>query len=126
MARGSVQIEGLNRYLRELQGLGLQLDDLKGAFSQIARKGAALAARFAPKRTGALAASIRGNRAKNKAIVYAGRARVPYAGPINYGWQARGIAPAAYMQKADEAIAPDAPGLLVQEINDAIRRRGLG
>lgn len=126
MARGSVQIEGLNRYIRELQGLGLDLDDLKGAFAGIARKGALLAARFAPRRTGALAASIRGNRAKNKAIVYAGRARVPYAGPINYGWQARGIAPAAYMQKADEAIAPQAPGLLVQEINDAIRRRGLG
>lgn len=120
-----VRVEGLNKLTRDLQALGLDVDDLKGAFSSIAAEGAALAARYAPRRTGALAASIRGNKAKNKAVIAAGRARVPYAGPINYGWPKRHIAPSKFMQKADLEMQPKALALLEREINQAIQKRGL-
>lgn len=122
---GGVRIQGLNRMVRDLQALGLDVEDLKDAFAPIAAEGARLAAGFAPNRTGRLAASIRGNRAKAKAVVTAGRARVPYAGPINYGWRKRGIAPAMFMQKADEAMRPRALAELEQAINRKIRERGL-
>jgi hypothetical protein len=119
------KVEGLNKLVRDLQTLGIEIDDLKDSFSKIADKGARVAASFAPRKSGALAASVRGNRAKNKAVVAAGKAKVPYAGPINYGWQKRNIAPSHFMQKADEVLRPEALKLLEQEINRKIAERGL-
>jgi len=127
MADGAgFKVEGLSKLTRELQGLGLDVDDLKSAFGAIAKEGAELAARFAPHRSGALAGSIRGNRAKSKAVVSAGRGRaVPYAGPVNYGWPKRGIAPRGFMEKADQAMRPRALAELERAVNDKIKERGL-
>lgn len=119
------KVQGLSQVVRDLQRLGLEVEDLKEAFSSIADQGSRTAAMYAPRRTGALRASIRGNRAKSKAVVTAGRASVPYAGPINYGWPRRGIAASGFMQKADEQMRPHAIRLLEDEINRQIRRRGL-
>lgn len=127
MARGpsGVRVEGLNRVLRDLQRLGLDIDDLKDAFQKVADRGAQMASTFAPRKSGRLAADVRGNRAKSKAVVRVGRASVPYAGALNYGWPARNIAATNYLQKTDKAMQPIAVGLLEQEIDRAIRRRGL-
>lgn len=126
MARSTgFRVEGLTQVVRALQGLGLEVDDLKAAFSKIADEGARVASGFVRSRTGRLAGDVRGNRAKSKAVVTAGRASVPYAGPINYGWPARNIAPQAFMQKADEQMQPKALRLLEDEINSQIRRKGL-
>lgn len=120
------KVTGLTKVTRDLEALGLEVDDLKDAFSEIAAEGAEVAAGFAPKRSGALAASIRGNRAKSKAVVIAGGKRnAPYAGPINYGWPKRGIAPSLFMQKADEAMRPKALDALEAAINQKIRSKGL-
>jgi hypothetical protein len=97
----------------------------KDAFSEIASEGAEKAAEFAPKRTGRLASDIRGNRAKGKAVVTAGRASVPYAGPINYGWPARNIVGSGFMQKASEAMEPIAVQRLEEEINRIIEEKDL-
>lgn len=121
-----VRVEGLTRLVRELEGLGLEVDDLKDVFADIASQGAERAAAYAPQKSGALAGSVRGNRAKSKAVVRAGRASVPYAGAINYGWPRRGIAPSGFMQKADEEMRPRALAMLEDGIRSAIRRRGLG
>ena len=125
MPDGGVRVEGLNAAVKALAEIGLDLDDIKDAFSEIAAEGARLAGSFAPVRTGALAGSVRGNRAKSKAVVMAGRARVPYAGAINYGWPARGIAGSSFMQRADEAMRPKALAELDAAINRKIRERGL-
>lgn len=122
---GGVRVEGLNRLVRDLQALGLDVEDLKEIFSEIANEGARLASTFAPKRTGALAASVRGNRSKNKAVVAAGRARVPYAGPINYGWPRRNIAASLFMQRADEVMRTRAVEMLDDGVKRKIRERGL-
>lgn len=123
--RAGFQVQGLNQVVRDLQSLGLEVEDLRAAFSEIAAQGARVASLYAPRRTGRLAGDVRGNRAKSKAVVTAGRASVPYAGPINYGWAARGIAPSGFMQKADQQMQPVAIQRLEQEINRQIRRRGL-
>lgn len=128
MARNTavgIRIDGLTAVVRSLLAMGLEVEDLKGAFSEIARFGQVEAARFAPKRTGRLAGNIRGNRARNKAVVSAGGVAVPYAGPINYGWRAHGIEPAGFMQKADQTVEPYALKRLEQDINNSIRRHGL-
>lgn len=126
MARSSgLYVTGLSGVVRALLELGLEVEDLKDAFSSIADEAASKAASFAPKRTGRLAGDIRGNRAKSKAVVTAGRASVPYAGPINYGWARHGIEPNGFMQKTDEVMQPVAIRRLEEEINRQIARRGL-
>jgi hypothetical protein len=105
--------------------MGAEVDDLKDAFSQIAATAAQKAANFAPKRSGRLAADVRGNRAQSKAVVTAGRSSISYAGPINYGWRARNIAPSGFMQKADQEMQPIALQMLEREIDSLIRKKGL-
>lgn len=124
MASG-VRVEGLNKLIRDLVALGVEVDDLKDAFSAISREASDAASSFAPKRTGRLAGTIRGNRAKNKAVVSAGRASVRYAGAINYGWPKRNIPASSFMQKADEAMRERTLVLIEQGLDEAIRRRGL-
>jgi hypothetical protein len=126
VAGGGVQVEGLSRKVRDLQRLGLEVDDLKDAFSSIASEGAERVESYTPVgETGNLASTVRGNRAKSKAVVRAGNAATPYAGPINYGWPSRGIEAAEYMQKGDQEMQPIAVQRLEQEIEHQIRRRGL-
>lgn len=125
MAFAAVKVTGLNRLTRDLELLGLDVSDLKAAFGSIASKAARLAAEFAPKVTGTLAGDVRGNRARNKAVVISGRVAVPYAGPINYGWPARGIVGAFYMQQASDEMVPEALELLEAEIDAQIVKRGL-
>lgn len=122
---GGVRVSGLTAVTRALLELGLEVDDLKDAFSGIADEGARLAAGFAPKRTGTLAGDVRGNRARSKAVIAAGRVSVPYAGAINYGWRAHNIEPNGFMQRADRVLQPYSIKRLEREINEQIQRRGL-
>lgn len=125
-ASGGIRVEGLNQLIRALNLTAHEVDDLKDAFQELSQEGARAAAAFAPKRSGALAGSIRGNRAKNKAVISAGRGgSVPYAGPINYGWAKRNIRANGFMQRADEQLKPKAVTVLKREIDKLIARRGL-
>ena len=125
MSSGGVRISGLTSVVRNLIALGVEVDDLKDAFSSIADTGARLAASYAPRQSGALAGDIRGNRARSKAVITAGRVSVPYAGPINYGWRAHNITGAGFMQRADKVMQPLALRKLEQSINRQIAIRGL-
>ena len=124
-AYGGIKVTGLNQVVRGLIAVGVEVDDLKDAFSAVASRGARVAALFAPKLTGKLAGDVRGNRARSKAVITAGRASVPYAGPINYGWAKHNITPSGFMQKADKVLQPYAVRQLQNGINLAIRKRGL-
>lgn len=123
--RVGFQVEGLNEYVRDMQRLGVEVDDLKDAFAKIADEGARIASSFAPQVSGRLAADVRGNRAKSKAVITAGRSSVPYAGAINYGWPKRGIDASNFMQRADQTMQPRALQALEDEINQKIREKGL-
>lgn len=125
VAGGTVKVEGLNKTLTALQRFGVEAQDLKDTMSEISAEGARLASSFAPKRSGNLASTVRGNKAKAKAIVIAGRARVPYAGAINYGWPKRGIKPSLFMQRADAALAPRAVQMLEAGLDKAVKKVGL-
>lgn len=125
VSAGRVQVQGLNETLSALQRFGVEVADLKDVMAEIAAEGARLASSFAPKRSGRLQASVRGNKAKAKAIVIAGKARVPYAGAINYGWPARGIRAALFLQRADAQLAPRAVDMLEAGIDRLITKEGL-
>ena len=123
---GEGSVQGLRQVVKDLLEIGVDLEDLKDAMADVAKAATDVAQAAAPTRSGALRASIRGNRAKGKAVVTAGRARVPYAGAINYGWPKRGIRPAHFMQKADEVVGPKAVQMLEESINKIIESKGLG
>lgn len=124
MADGT-RVSGLKETLRGLRQLGLDVDDFKESFGSVASTGAALAASFVNSRTGKLAGTLRGSRAKNKAVVSAGRSSVRWAGPQNYGWPRRNIKAQKFMQRADERLGPRVVGLLEDELSEKIKRRGL-
>lgn len=65
------------------------MSDLKDANAQAAATAAAGAE--APQLTGALAGSIRSTGTKTAGIIRAGRAAIPYAGPIHWGWPKHNI-----------------------------------
>ena len=118
-------VSGLRETVKKLEEFEVEVDDLKDVMAQIATLATEAAAQHAPSRSGKLRASIRGNRAKGKAVVTAGRATVRYAGAINYGWAKRHIKPAGFMQTADKEIGPKALELYEQGINNLIAKKGL-
>lgn len=114
-ARGAgvgFEIDGLNKLRRAV----VKLDDAaKQDFKQAGYMAAVVvveeAKRLVPYRTGALADSIRAGKVVSGGKVYAGRARVPYAGPIHFGWANRNIRPNPFLY--------DAADKRVSEVMDA-------
>ena len=87
----TVVVHGARELARTLKEFGDGLDDLKDANQAVSAMVAREAASRAPRRTGRLAGSVRGSRQQAKAVVMVGSAKVPYAGPIHWGWPKRGI-----------------------------------
>lgn len=119
-----VAVDGLRELVRDLVKAGVDVEDLKDVTAEVAKVGAYVAANLAPSRSGALARTVRGNRAKGKAIVTAGRARVRYAGAINYGWPARNIRPARFLQKTDTVMEKRAPEIFEKGIAKIFEKYG--
>ena len=104
MSQGAtVTVEGLNRFVSTLKRAGVDLDDMKEANAKVGNIVAGAAESRAPRRSGKLAASIRSARQARRARVVAGRASVPYAGPIHWGWPARNITAQPFLTEAARA-----------------------
>ena len=103
MPQPQVKVHGLARLARTLKAFGQGLDDLKDANQKAAQVVADEARSRAPKKSGALAGSIRAGRLQNRAQVRVGSAKVPYAGPIHWGWPARNIAENTFVTSAAAA-----------------------
>lgn len=109
----------------KFKALGFKARDLERAFRAIGGEVKRDATNLAPKVSGLLAGNVRAGAAKTKATVYVGGARVPYAGPINFGWPARNIEAALFMQGAADNKADRAAETITNEINHLIRSVGL-
>lgn len=121
----AVHIQGLREMTRAMEKAGVDVGDLKEVMGGIADEASRTMQRFVPVRKGNLRGSIRGNKAKGKAIVTAGKAKVQYAGPIQYGWRARGIRPAHYVERTDAVMDTRAPEMLEQGWAKIAERHGL-
>lgn len=100
MANFTVKVKGLNEVSRSLKQYEGAADDLKEANAAIGSKVASTAVATLPKKTGALASTIKANRAVSRVQIKAGGARVPYAGVIEYGWPERNIEAQPYLRRA--------------------------
>jgi hypothetical protein len=96
----TIKINGLREVIRSFNQYEGAVDDLKEANANISQKVAQDAVAIAPKRSGNLARSVKGNRAKEKVQIKAGGRGVPYAGVIEYGWPARNIESQSYLRRA--------------------------
>lgn len=95
-----VEITGLRSALRDMQRMGVEAEDLRGLMAGIGELVAGAARPRARRASGRMAASIRPGRNKNRALVRAGGASVPYAGVQHYGWARRNISPNPYLTDA--------------------------
>jgi hypothetical protein len=98
----TARVEGIDRLVRTLKRAGVDISELKEAHMRAARLVASAASSRAPRRTGHLAGNVRTGRSPRHARVLAGSARVPYAGPIHWGWPARRIAAQPFISEAAE------------------------
>lgn len=123
MASG-IYVKGLRETVRSMERFGVEAEDLKAAFIKIGSDVASEAQALAPKQSGALAASIRPSKTKNKSVIRAGSARVPYAGVLEYGGY-HNIEPHNFMRGAIENKQADTVRTLDDEFGRLIRRLDL-
>jgi hypothetical protein len=116
----ALRVEGGKTLRRTLKEAGIGLADLKDAHAQVAQLVVRAAEPAAPHRTGALAATMRGSGQAGAAVVRAGRASVPYAGPIHWGWPARHIKAQPWIYDAAQASAEQWTGLYLAALEKII------
>lgn len=120
----------LRRFDAELTGKGMKRTHL-AAGDLVARRAKAIA----PRRSGRLAGDIRVKATTTKADVVVGRASIPYAGPIHFGWNRspqpdRGIwggpiRANPFLFKAIESEAEPVIAAYEDGLNDILRSLGL-
>lgn len=118
----TLQIEGLATLVRTLKKAGVDISELKDAHRRAGEIVAHEAALRAPRRTGKLAGSIRAAKQVRRARVQAGGARVPYAGPIHWGWPSRGIAPQPFLTDAAQATESRWTAQYVKDVEAALSK----
>lgn len=124
MATTGVQIEGLRETVRTLEKYGVEASDLKAAFQRIGNLVVNEAKVLAPVMTGRLAGSIKPSNTKNKSIVRAGGAGIPYAGVIHYGGY-HNIQPHPFLTTALERQQTAAVRAVEEELHGLIRKLDL-
>lgn len=128
--KAAVEIEGLRQVVRNLERLGVESKDLKGAFQRVGAKAEQHGQATAPRASGDLAASVRQSKRKNSVYIYAGRNRThrnrwsPYAGVIHFGWGKRGIEPQPWLYNTVRVWGAWAAKQVEVEMQRLIQRKG--
>lgn len=124
MPKAQLEVRGARRLRATLRAAGDDLSDLRDVHRSVA--GLVAGATAPPRRTGRLAATVRPAGTKTAAVVRAGFATVPYAGPIHWGWPARGITAQPFLSDAATATEPAWQAVYFAELERIIANvRGL-
>ena len=105
MPAPAIRVDGareLRRAIKQAERVEL-IDELKKANREAADLVAYEAQTIVPVKSGRLLESIRASGTQAAGIVRAGRASIPYAGAIHFGWLAQGIEPNPYLYDAADA-----------------------
>lgn len=128
MAKPAIQVEGSRQLRRKFREIGDDMSDLRELHKRLADDVADTAKTKVPVRSGRLQRSIRGSGTKTAARVRAGNNRksgptsVPYAGPIHFGWGARGIRPQPFMYEALDDRRQQVIETYNRQVQEIIRR----
>ena len=96
-----IEVEGLKQLVKNLKAADAELvKELKAANKEAAEVVAVAARYLVPVKTGALKKSVRASGTQKAGSVRVGSARLPYAGPIHFGWPKRHIRPQPFIYEA--------------------------
>jgi hypothetical protein len=115
-----IRVEGLDELVRTMKRAGADIEELKDAHWRAANIVASRAQDLVPRRSGNLAGSIRPARQVRRARVQAGRASVPYAGPIHWGWAVRHIQPSLFMSRAAQQTEAEWTKAYFEDVQTAL------
>ncbi len=131
----TVEVQGMRQLRKKLSMLDDDFEDLKNIHADVAQIVADRASQLAPVRSGLLKETIRASGTKTAGRVRAGFARVPYAGPIHFGWSTRPnealgwrggpIEPNPFLYDALDERHDDVFEEYFRQIKELQRRRGL-
>lgn len=102
----TVKIDGARRLRATLKKAGYDISEFKEVNRTAAATVAAFSKSTAPVKTGALRATIRPAGTARAGIVRAGFKKVPYAGPIHWGWPKRNIKAQPWLADTAKATEP--------------------
>jgi hypothetical protein len=126
-----VRIEGADTLRRTINKMEQGIDrdaargDMKAAHLQAAEIVKSKAVQLVPTRSGRLQQTIRAAGAQRSGRVRAGFSRVPYAGPIHFGWPQRNIAPQPFLYDALDARRFEVRDAYERNIEQIKRKYGL-
>ncbi|MCB4209163.1 hypothetical protein [Arthrobacter sp. UM1] len=106
MARALVEFAGGYQLRKTLRAAGDDLSRLKALHREVGEIVADGARQRTPRRRGRLVGSIRVSPRQTGVSIRAGRKAIPYAGPVHWGWPARGIGQSLYLTDAAKASEP--------------------
>lgn len=118
----TVRVEGARELRAALRRARGDLSEMKAANAAALAVVVPAAAVRAPRRSGRLAGSIRGNRAAGRARISAGGAAVPYAEPIHWGWEARNIKAQPFVLEAAVETEPVWTRAYKEEVDRIVAR----
>jgi hypothetical protein len=118
----TVRVEGVRKLRAALRRADLDLTDLRTAHLQASSTVASAAEGAAPRRTGRLAGTVRPGATKVAALVRAGFASVPYAGPVHWGWPAHGITAQPFVAEAAQRTEPVWTGEYLDHVQQILDR----
>lgn len=112
-----ISIEGVKQAEAALDKLSKSLESNLSLNKELSSTLSQKASAMAPRLTGALASSVKGNPSAEKAQILAGSKAVPYAGVQEYGWPQKNIKAQPYMRPA----VFNNMGYIIEKYNDSIK-----
>lgn len=107
MAGAPLQVRGSRELKKALADAGVDVvADVKATHRKVGGIVLSKALTLVPVKSGQLQSSIRVGVTQSAGIVRAGRARVPYANPIHWGWHKRHIKPTLFLTRAAKDTEP--------------------
>ena len=121
--RPEIKVEGADQLRKQLRAIDKGTEDLKAAHKAGAE--IVLAGAHPPRRTGALAASGRAAGQAGQGVVRWGKASVPYAPVIHFGWPGHNISPQPWAYDAVESKRAAVLEVYSKAVNRLIDDHGL-
>lgn len=120
-----VRVTGLRETIKALKTVDANLPKaLRTAGLEAAAPVAATAQSRAPVLSGALQSTVRAGATQRGAVVRAGGAKAPYAGPIHFGWPARNIKAQPFLYNAADARRSAVVKVYERRVSELIRSAG--
>ena len=125
MTKPTITVDGardLRKALRSVDGGTADLKEAHAAAAEIVER---RAVDLVPRMSGLLSGSIRSSGQAAGGVVRSGRASVPYAGPIHFGWASRNIEPNPFLYDALDDRRDEVLDTYGSQVTGLIERHGL-